>query len=430
MAANWTLPNWSEAKFGTFTSPEFMQHGFRFGITMSVSDDFRPTFYFQPRMRFFEFTLGLRIVNASDPSASVTVESPIDVQLELDDIEVACDSPIPPEFSKDNELTIEITLTPGENDTSDQLNFLLEAVLSQGQLYGELPENALLWLLAVSERVFLQEPTMLRIDSPVILTGDLHGQFYEILRLFRQHGFPSETQKYVFLGDFVDRGYDSLDTLLLLLVYKLLHKDTFLLIRGNHEDVRVSSAYGFRDEIGLKYGVQLFDAFIPLFDAMPLAALVNGKILCLHGGISPHLSSLAQIEAIKRPLKPEEGTLEYDLLWSDPSPDVEEYGPSNRGASCFFGLAPLNKFCDENGLDLLVRAHQMMEDGYGYNFGEGTRLVTIFSAPDYMEKKNKGAYMIVKEDGSIELFSYQPLTGDEREEFEQSNFQEWVTNAV
>ena len=430
MTSTWTIPEWSGAKFGTFESPEFIQHGFRFGLTATVSGDGKITFYFNPHMRFFEFTLGIKVVNQGDASSSVVVETPIDVQLDRDPVEIPVDTEIGPEFCADDVLTIEFTLTPGANDMTDQLNFLLEAVLSQGQLYGPLPDNALLWLLAVSERTFLQEPTLLRIDGPVILTGDLHGQFYEILRLFRVHGFPSTGQKYVFLGDYVDRGYDSLDTLLLLLVYKLLYKDTFLLIRGNHEDAKVSSMYGFRDEIGMKYGGQLFDEFIPLFDAMPLSVLVNGNILCVHGGLSPLWHSVSQIEESKRPLKPQEGTLEYDVLWSDPSPDVEEYGPSDRGASVFFGLAPLNKFCDDNGIDLFVRAHQMMQDGFGYNFGEGTRLVTVFSAPDYQEKKNKGAYMMIKEDKSIELVAYAPLTADERQEFEASNFQEWLGDTV
>ena len=233
----------------------------------------------------------------------------------------------------------------------------------------------------------------LEIQAPITICGDTHGQYTDLLRLFEVGGHPPETN-YLFLGDYVDRGKQSIETICLLMAYKIKNPVNFFLLRGNHECGSINRIYGFYDECKRRYNVKLWKLFIDLFNELPVAACIDDKILLVHGGISPELKNVEQLKHIVRPTDiPDQGLL-CDLLWSDPEKDVTKWGPNDRGVSVTFGQAVLSAFLDKNDLDLICRAHQVVEDGYEF-FGD-KELVTVFSAPNYMgEFDNSGAIMLV-----------------------------------
>uniref|UniRef100_A0A166I3P7 Serine/threonine-protein phosphatase n=1 Tax=Daucus carota subsp. sativus TaxID=79200 RepID=A0A166I3P7_DAUCS len=228
-----------------------------------------------------------------------------------------------------------------------------------------------------------------------LMEGDIHGQYQDLLRLFEYGGTPPETS-YLFLGDYVDRGKQSLETICLLLAYKIRYPDRVHLLRGNHEDAKINRIYGFYDECKRRFNVRLWKIFTDCFNCLPIAALIDEKIFCMHGGLSPELENVNQIEAIERPTEIPESGLLCDLLWSDPDPSIEGWADSDRGVSCTFGSDVVVDFLDKNGLDLICRGHQVVEDGY--EFFCRRRLVTIFSAPNYGgEFDNAGALLSVNE---------------------------------
>lgn len=191
-----------------------------------------------------------------------------------------------------------------------------------------------------------------------LITGDIHGQYQDLLRLFEYGGSPPETS-YLFLGDYVDRGKKSLETICLLLAYKIRYPDRVYLLRGNHEDAKINRIYGFYDECKRRFNVRLWKIFTDCFNCLPVAALIDGKIFCMHGGLSPELENLNQIDEIERPTEIPEYGLLCDLLWSDPDPSIEGWADSDRGVSCTFGSDVVVDFLEKNGLDLICRGHQV-----------------------------------------------------------------------
>ncbi|CAE7234052.1 gsp-1, partial [Symbiodinium sp. KB8] len=243
--------------------------------------------------------------------------------------------------------------------------------------------------------VFMEQPILLELEAPIKICGDIHGQYYDLLRLFEYGGFPPEAN-YLFLGDYVDRGQQSLETICLLLAYKVKYPENFFMLRGNHECSAISRIYGFFDECKRRYSVRLWRLFVDVFNCLPLAATIDDKILCIHGGLSPEMSSLQQIRTVVRPTEVPDTGLLCDLLWADPDQDIVGWGENDRGVSFTFGHDVVAAFLKRHDLDLIVRAHQVVEDGY--EFFAGRRLVTLFSAPNYCgEFDNAGAMMTVDE---------------------------------
>jgi len=193
-------------------------------------------------------------------------------------------------------------------------------------------------------------------------------------------GQPPETN-YIFMGDFVDRGYYSLETFTLLLTLKARYPDRITLLRGNHETRQITQVYGFYDECQQKYGSpNAWRYCTQVFDLLTIAALVDGRILCVHGGLSPDVKTIDQIGLINRNQEiPHEGDF-CDLVWSDPE-DIETWQVSPRGAGWLFGSRVTNEFVTMNNLDLIARAHQLVHDGYKFAFNK--QLVTVWSAPNY-----------------------------------------------
>jgi serine/threonine-protein phosphatase PP1 catalytic subunit len=257
-------------------------------------------------------------------------------------------------------------------------------------------EQEIKLLCARARPVLLEQPMLLELEAPIKICGDIHGQFTDLLRLFEYGGFPP-TANYLFLGDYVDRGKQSIETICLLLAYKIQYPENFFILRGNHESAGINRIYGFYDECKRRYSIKLWKVFSDVFNCLPAAALIDEKILCMHGGLSPELQSLQQISNLERPCDVPDIGLLCDLLWSDPDGNVTGWGENDRGVSFVFGTDIVSNFLQNQDLDLIVRAHQVVEDGY--EFFAGRRLVTLFSAPNYCgEFDNAGGMISVDED--------------------------------
>ncbi|KAG5552769.1 serine/threonine-protein phosphatase PP1-like isoform X2 [Rhododendron vialii] len=287
------------------------------------------------------------------------------------------------------------------------LDGMIERLLEGGKIRGkkiQLAEPEIRLLCTTAKDVFLSQPNLLELEAPINVCGDIHGQYPDLLRLFEYGGFPPHSN-YLFLGDYVDRGKQSIETISLLLAYKIKYPDNFFLLRGNHECASINRIYGFYDECKRRFSVRLWRIFTDCFNCLPVAAVIDEKILCMHGGLSPELESLDQVRAVERPVDvPDQGLL-CDLLWADPDRDVKGWGENDRGVSFTFGADKVVEFLKKHDLDLICRAHQVVEDGY--EFFADRQLVTIFSAPNYCgEFNNAGALMNV--DASL-LCSFQIL---------------------
>ena len=267
-------------------------------------------------------------------------------------------------------------------------------VTRPGATGNVLVEKDLFAILARARAQFLTQEPLLEVAAPVNICGDVHGQYTDLLKLFELGGEPCPEQPYLFLGDYVDRGKQSIETICLLLCYKLKFPDHFHLLRGNHECSNINRLYGFYDECKRKYSLKVWRVFCDCFNCLPIAAIVQKSIICMHGGLSPEFVSMNQIKGIKRPAEVGDAGLMCDLLWSDPKPDIKGYVHSDRGVSFGFGEDTVGEFLDKHDLDLVCRAHQVVEDGY--EFFADRKLVTIFSAPNYCGTfDNSGAMMVV-----------------------------------
>ena len=263
-------------------------------------------------------------------------------------------------------------------------------------------------ILDCSFDIFKKEPILLEIKPPIHIVGDLHGNYEDLLRIFQQKHFPPE-EKYLFLGDFVDRGKRAVELLFLLFLLKIKFPDKIYLIRGNHETESVSSAYGFYDEVSKKYNGQLFYTFQRVFNCLPIAAVIGGKIFCIHGGLSPKMNLLSSFKSLKKPDNVDTMPFFVECLWSDPMDISSDFQKNDRGCGMFFSSKALSKFLEKNDLEIMIRAHEMCKDGYNFPYKNSDNCITVFSSSDYCQKKNKGAVLDVSEDLSIDAWVFQPL---------------------
>uniref|UniRef100_A0A5S6R554 Serine/threonine-protein phosphatase n=1 Tax=Trichuris muris TaxID=70415 RepID=A0A5S6R554_TRIMR len=244
----------------------------------------------------------------------------------------------------------------------------------------KIEEKEIFKIIDDAMKVLLQQETLIEISAPVSVCGDIHGQFYDLLRIFDTAGWPPKT-RYLFLGDYVDRGSHSIEVILMMFVYKVLYRDDYFILRGNHECISINRMYGFYEECAARYSIRLYMHFQRVFDCLPVAALIDNRIFCMHGGLSPHLVDFDQIRMCKRPMEiPDDGLLN-DLLWADPKRGIKGWRSSARNQGCEFGADVVESFCHRMDIDLIARAHQVVRRGY--EFFANHRLVTIFSAPNY-----------------------------------------------
>ncbi|KAK8195947.1 serine/threonine protein phosphatase Pzh1 [Zalaria obscura] len=281
------------------------------------------------------------------------------------------------------------------SDLDDMIKRLIDAGYAGKVTKTVCLKNAEIFAICQAAReVFLSQPALLELAPAVKIVGDVHGQYTDLIRMFEMCGFPPNSN-FLFLGDYVDRGKQSLETILLLLCYKLRFPENFFLLRGNHECANVTRVYGFYDECKRRCNVKVWKTFVDTFNCLPIAAIVAGKIFCVHGGLSPSLSHMDDIREIRRPTDVPDYGLLNDLLWSDPADLGEaDWEANERGVSYCFGKRVIGEFLAKHDFDLVCRAHMVVEDGY--EFFEGRTLVTVFSAPNYCgEFDNWGAVMSV-----------------------------------
>lgn len=282
---------------------------------------------------------------------------------------------------------------PNEAWVDNIIDTLLSARSKKAGTPVDISQSDAMTLCNQTREVCMSQPMLLELGAPIKICGDIHGQFHDLLRLFEYGGLPPEAN-YLFLGDYVDRGKQSLEVVCLLFAYKIKYPENFFILRGNHECAGINRIYGFYDECRRRFSVKLWKAFCNTFNCLPCCAIIDDKIICMHGGLSPQLSEMNQIANISRPCDVPDTGLLCDLLWSDPDPVVEGWGQNDRGVSFTFGSDIVAAFLRRHDLDLIVRAHQVVEDGY--EFFSQRNLVTVFSAPNYCgEFDNAGAMMTV-----------------------------------
>ncbi|CAG7946944.1 unnamed protein product [Penicillium salamii] len=257
-----------------------------------------------------------------------------------------------------------------------------------------------------AREVLQEESNVQPVKCPVTVCGDIHGQFHDLMELFRIGG-PNPDTNYLFMGDYVDRGYYSVETVTLLVSLKIRYPQRITILRGNHESRQITQVYGFYDECLRKYGnANVWKYFTDLFDYLPLTALIENQIFCLHGGLSPSIDTLDNIRSLDRIQEvPHEGPM-CDLLWSDPD-DRCGWGISPRGAGYTFGQDISEAFNHNNGLTLVARAHQLVMEGY--NWSQDRNVVTIFSAPNYCYRcGNQAAIMEIDEHLKYTFLQFDP----------------------
>lgn len=269
----------------------------------------------------------------------------------------------------------------------------LEA-LQEGLRKGvAIPEAQLQTVCADVKALFAKEDNLVKLQAPLVVVGDIHGQYYDLLKLFDLAGPPPQNS-YLFLGDYVNRGHHSVETIELLFVLKLRYPNRITMLRGNHECRQVTQIYGFFDEVNKKYGNSNPHTWITdVFDYLPLGALINDKVVAFHAGIGPSLQTLDQLTTLNRIREvPTEGLI-TDLMWSDPDDNTADWGVNPRGAGYLFGSNAMKQFAHKNNVELLVRSHQLVNEGFKYSFPE-ENVLTVWSAPNYCYKcGNVGAYL-------------------------------------
>ncbi|KAI9849998.1 MAG: sporulation-induced protein [Thelocarpon superellum] len=371
--------------------------------------------------------------------------------------------------------------------------------LEQARQCKYLPETDMKRLCEIVKECLMEESNIQPVQTPVTVCGDIHGQFYDLLELFRvAGGMPNSThvapptvptrvitsddfeppseitdpklrrklksdssaelcnsddddgegrgrgrsreqdptstaseradsgldmgvkeeprgaQNYIFLGDFVDRGYFSLETFTLLMCLKAKYPDQVTLVRGNHESRQITQVYGFYEECQTKYGnASVWKSCCQVFDFLALAAIVDGKVLCVHGGLSPEIRTLDQIRVVARAQEiPHEGAF-CDLVWSDPE-DVDTWAVSPRGAGWLFGDKVSEEFNHVNGLQLIARAHQLVNEGFKYHF-KNKDVVTVWSAPNYCYRcGNVASIMNLEEDLNAKFTIFSAVADEHR----------------
>ncbi|CAD8181791.1 unnamed protein product [Paramecium octaurelia] len=289
------------------------------------------------------------------------------------------------------------------------------------QKEGRIAKEELFKLVADCNKLLKNEGNVLYLQDPLTVVGDIHGQYYDLLKLLEPKvGGNPETTKYLFLGDFVDRGSYSIEVVILLYAIKINYPNTVYFLRGNHECRQLTAFFNFKDECLYKYDQETYEMLMDSFDLFPLSCIINSKFIAVHGGISPDLKSIEDLKKLDRYHEPPRSGLFCDILWSDPvdqdqgNLDGQWKGNEVRGCSWFFGNEASNKFLQRNNLISIIRAHEAQLDGYKMHRWNGGQdfpvVITIFSAPNYCDVYNNRGAVIKFENNTLNIqqFQYTP----------------------
>ncbi|KAI0192149.1 serine/threonine-protein phosphatase 2B catalytic subunit [Astrocystis sublimbata] len=296
-----------------------------------------------------------------------------------------------------------------ETHTKPNITFLKQHFYREGRLTDE----QALWIIKTGTELLRQEPNLLEMDAPITVCGDVHGQYYDLMKLFEVGGDPAET-RYLFLGDYVDRGYFSIECVLYLWCLKIHYPQTLWLLRGNHECRHLTDYFTFKLECRHKYSEAIYDACMESFCSLPLAAVMNKQFLCIHGGLSPELHTLDDLRNVDRFREPPTQGLMCDILWADPLEDfgqekTNEFFMHNhvRGCSYFFSYHAACNFLEKNNLLSIIRAHEAQDAGYRMYRKTRTTgfpsVMTIFSAPNYLDVYNNKAAVLKYENNVMNI---------------------------
>ena len=261
-------------------------------------------------------------------------------------------------------------------------------------------EHEVVSILEKLQEILFTESNILEITSPIIICGDIHGQLYDLFQLFETAAPRGiHTTKFLFMGDYVDRGRFSMETFAYLAAHKIKYPNSFFLLRGNHECRQVNQAYGFYAETLQNYGHSgIWSLCNEVFDLLPMGALIDKKVFSVHGGLSPKIVLIESIFLMDRQDElPSSGPL-CDLCWSDPENDIDNWRENERGAGWIFGNKQVEEFCHNNKLDLITRSHQLANNGYQWFFDN--KLITVWSAPNYMYRAGNKATVLKYEQGA------------------------------
>lgn len=280
------------------------------------------------------------------------------------------------------------------------LDECIERILNHREL---LPEPVIGALCHQLKDLLVHESNVVHISAPVTVVGDIHGQFYDLLEIFKIGGMCPDTN-YLFLGDYVDRGLFSVETITLLVCLKLRYPQRIWLIRGNHESRGITQSYGFYTECVRKYGsATVWNHFTSLFDFLTLCVVIDNSVFCVHGGLSPSLQTADQIKVIDRFREiPHDGPM-ADLVWSDPDESRPQFSISSRGAGYTFGQEIVRTFLTRNKFTHILRAHQLCQQGYDVLF-DGM-LSTVWSAPNYCYRCGNLASVLEIDEGGNRHFN-------------------------
>mmetsp|Transcript_27443 Transcript_27443/g.76716 ORF Transcript_27443/g.76716 Transcript_27443/m.76716 type:complete len:494 (+) Transcript_27443:103-1584(+) len=242
-------------------------------------------------------------------------------------------------------------------------------------------------------------------EPHVVVWGDLHGQYYDMLHIFESVGLPGKGRRMLFNGDYVDRGSFSCEVILTLFALKTLYPKYVHLNRGNHETTNMNRVYGFAGEVKAKYGGNAYDLFREIFNYLPLGHIIENKVFVVHGGLPREDGvKLQELEQIDRVREPGDPSYMADVLWSDPSP-LTGRQMSKRGIGMSFGPDVTTRFLAENNLELVIRSHEVKPEGY--EVAHSGKCITVFSAPNYCDEMgNKSAVVRLKKDCKPEFLQF------------------------
>ena len=291
---------------------------------------------------------------------------------------------------------------------NDLKNYLVNSY--PGHQLKHFPYHLTLDIIKKTKKIFKEEPTLLHISSPVYVIGDIHGQFLDLLRIFETCQFPP-TSSFLFLGDYVDRGLQGVEVLLFLFLLKMKFPSQIHILRGNHEDENICREYGFQTECVNKYGnnaKKVFQSFCSTFTYIPIAAVIDNSIFCIHGGLSPDFKLVQHLENVKKPIIIDNTKIVADLLWTDPHFDSKGGWQGNfRGATLSYGEDIVNEFMKRNKLKMILRAHQAVISGCGEWFND--KLISIFSCPNYLgHTNNRGAIVFIDKHHEYKITYFEP----------------------
>ncbi|KAK4300299.1 hypothetical protein Pmani_027485 [Petrolisthes manimaculis] len=284
---------------------------------------------------------------------------------------------------------------PGLEEGMVTENFMLE-LMEHYKAQKKLHRHHAYKILLDIKKQLMKLATLVDVPIPdgtkFTVCGDIHGQFYDLMNIFKLNGLPSTTNPYLFNGDFVDRGSFSVECIFVLFGFKLLYPDHFFMSRGNHESVTMNQMYGFQGEVKAKYTAQMADLFTEVYNWLPLAHCLNSRVLVMHGGLfSTDDVTLDDIRKTERNRQPPETGIMCELLWSDPMPGKGR-APSKRGVGIQFGSDITWNFLEKNNLEYIIRSHEVKSEGYEVT--HGGNCITVFSAPNYCDTMgNKGAFI-------------------------------------